>query len=417
MSQTLILDNGVGTMKVGFATDDSPRVIPNCITKSKNERKRVYTADEFSECKDHSSLYFLIPAEKGYIGRQADWQICLVNWDVEQKIWDRVMRKDVLDVNFSDTKLILTDPICIVPAIKDISDEIVFEQYGYHSLSKTSGIVLINAPSMIALADTVSEFRTEHCCVVVDSGYSFTHIVPYCNGVPIRKGIIRIDVGGKVLTNLLKEWISYRHLNVMEETCVINECKEDICYVADDFKNHMRMAQKFKRKKRNENSIIREYVLPDFTSHNRGFVREPQDSKDIEDCQKLILNLERFTVPEVLFSPSDIGILQMGIPEAIACAVNRCPKAMHGRLYNNIILVGGNSAFPGYMQRIERDLRKFASDLYVLRFRDVSDPILHAWRCGQQAFLSGAFEKRFVTRAEYEETGGEICRKKFLQFC
>lgn len=53
----------------------------------------------------------------------------------------------------------------------------------------------------------------------------------------------RIDVGGKVLTNLLKEWISYRQLNVMEETYVMNECKEDICYVADDFVKHMEIAK------------------------------------------------------------------------------------------------------------------------------------------------------------------------------
>lgn len=45
----------------------------------------------------------------------------------------------MLNVQFADTKLVLTDPIYNVPAIKDLSDEILFEQYGYHSLTKTSG--------------------------------------------------------------------------------------------------------------------------------------------------------------------------------------------------------------------------------------------------------------------------------------
>ena len=48
------------------------------------------------------------------------------------------------------------------------------------------------------------------CCLVVDSGYSFTHIIPYIKGSKYRKGIMRIDVGGKLLTNHLKEVISYR---------------------------------------------------------------------------------------------------------------------------------------------------------------------------------------------------------------
>jgi actin-related protein 6 len=49
------------------------------------------------------------------------------------------------------------------------------------------------------------------CCLLVDSGYSFTHVVPYIRGKKLKQGIIRIDVGGKMLTNHLKEIISYRY--------------------------------------------------------------------------------------------------------------------------------------------------------------------------------------------------------------
>lgn len=61
--------------------------------------------------------------------------------------------------------------------------------------------------------------------------------------IAFKELICRIDVGGKLLTNLLKEWSSYRHLNVMEETYVMNECKEDICYVASDFREEMKLAK------------------------------------------------------------------------------------------------------------------------------------------------------------------------------
>lgn len=47
-------------------------------------------------------------------------------------------------------------------------------------------------------------------CMVVDVGYSFSHIVPYIKGKKKREGIRRIDVGGKALTNYLKDIISYR---------------------------------------------------------------------------------------------------------------------------------------------------------------------------------------------------------------
>lgn len=67
-----------------------------------------------------------------------------MNWDIQQKIWDRIIGKDVFDVTPSDTKLVLTDPIYNVPAIKDFSYEILFEHHSFHSVAKTSGLFHYN---------------------------------------------------------------------------------------------------------------------------------------------------------------------------------------------------------------------------------------------------------------------------------
>ncbi|MCP9261964.1 Actin-related protein 6 [Dirofilaria immitis] len=282
MSYTLIFDNGCSTIKAGYVTDDQPRLFPNCIVKTKTDRKRVYVADEVEECRDHSSIFFLLQQKR---------DILVMNWDVQQQIWDRVFGKDALNVSFSDTRVIMTDVIYNIPAIRDFSDEILFEQYGFHSVVKAS------ASSLIAMADTVlQEYKDQLCCIVIDTGFSFTHIVPYYNGKIIREGILRIDIGGKILTNLLKEWISYRQLNVMEETYVMNECKEDICFVAYDFVKYMEIA----KRRGKENIIVQDYMLPDFNTHSRGFVRIPEDNV-CDDLQKLRVNVERFAVPEVLF--------------------------------------------------------------------------------------------------------------------
>ena len=53
---------------------------------------------------------------------------------------------------------------------------------------------------------------------------------------------------------------------------------------------------------------------------------------------------ERFNVPEVLFSPTDIGVNQSGIPEMIAQSISKCPEIFSDELYKNIIVGGGNSA-------------------------------------------------------------------------
>ena len=66
--------------------------------------------------------------------------------------------------------------------------------------------------------------------------FSFTHVIPYWRGQKIKEAIMRIDVGGKLLTNYLKELVSYRQLNLMDEYLVCHKMKELACYCTLDFK-------------------------------------------------------------------------------------------------------------------------------------------------------------------------------------
>lgn len=100
---------------------------------------------------------------------------------------------------------------------------------------------------------------------VVDSGYSFTHIIPFINGQPVLLGIRRLNVGGKVLTNYLKETVSFRYYNMMQETYLMNQIKEACCYVALDFHQELLAAKQ-------GSSRSQSYVLPDFSVNKAGYV-------------------------------------------------------------------------------------------------------------------------------------------------
>lgn len=189
-------------------------------------------------------------------------------------------------------------------------------------------------------------------------GFSFTHIIPFVKGERVKQAIRRIDIGGKVLTNHLKEIISYRQLNVMDESYVINQVKEDSCFVSQNFYADMEIA----KKRYPENKIIREYVLPDFTSIKRGFLREPVAGKPADDQQTLRLSNERFTIPELLFHPSDVGIRQMGLAEAIFDACKSCPEKALGHLLPNIVCIGGCAMFSGMADRLQKEIRALAPE-------------------------------------------------------
>ena len=108
---------------------------------------------------------------------------------------------------------------------------------------------------------------------MVDVGYSATHVVPVFGSTPVNYGIKRVDVGGKLLTNHLKQICSYRSYNVMEEHHLINDVKERLCYVSMDFMSELALTR-FKGKK---NTIKREFILPDGVNHTRGRIRDPNE--------------------------------------------------------------------------------------------------------------------------------------------
>jgi actin-related protein 6 len=51
--------------------------------------------------------------------------------------------------------------------------------------------------------------------LVVDSGFTSTTVVPILNNKPILHGIRRIDIGGKLMTNYLKECVIFKLYNVL----------------------------------------------------------------------------------------------------------------------------------------------------------------------------------------------------------
>jgi actin-related protein len=155
--------------------------------------------------------------------------------------------------------------------------------------------------------------------LVVDVGYSATHAVPVVAWRPEQTASRRLDVGGKLLTNVLKEALSYRQFNLMEDTAVVGAVKEALCFVAQDFPLELALAQRLSMPgalsraaargaalaaalgggggggpappRRNPLShavtrplgdgsgigIRREYVLPDYVNVERGYVRGGAD--------------------------------------------------------------------------------------------------------------------------------------------
>ncbi|CAN0353439.1 unnamed protein product [Pylaiella littoralis] len=262
-------------------------------------------------------------------------------------------------------------------------------------------------------------------CIVVDSGFSFTHILPFYQGRALHKSALRLNVGGKLLTNYLKEVISYRQWNMMDEFEIMQDAKDSLSYVSLDLDADLKAA----RTVRPGNPIVREFVLPDRKNVMKGYAREvdwdarvkrrQQEDLGVEDEQQpqiLTMGNERFHTPEVLFHPSNIGLSQMGLSEAVATCIERCPAALRPQFYANVLLTGGNCAIPNLKERLYRDLRVSAPIHCEVNVTLPDEPMLHAWRGGSRFGASPEFGSFAVSKQEYDEFGHTICKIRYADW-
>src|SRR5690606_20992725 len=101
----LLLDNGGSSLKIGFAGNNStPRIVPNCLSKVKSERRRMFIGDQIDECKDYGSLFYIRPISHGYI----------THFDTQRQIWEFVLRTrlnlDLRPGELDEQQMIITQP-------------------------------------------------------------------------------------------------------------------------------------------------------------------------------------------------------------------------------------------------------------------------------------------------------------------
>ncbi|PIA42406.1 hypothetical protein AQUCO_02000095v1 [Aquilegia coerulea] len=430
-NSVVVLDNGAGYIKAGIGGDRDPKiVVPNCIGKPSSSKKFLLP-DQLQSHDDLTSVSIRRPFDRGY----------LINPDLQKEIWSHLF-KSLLHINPNNSSLLLVEPLFNLSSIQRSIDELVFEDLGFRSL------FVADSPSLVHLYEASRRpdglISRAQCSLIVDCGFSFTHAAPVLQNFTINHGVKRLDLGGKALTNYLKELVSYRSINVMDETFLIDEVKEKLCFVSLDVDRDLQIA----RKTGKDNLFKCMYVLPDGITHTKGFIKDPNEaqryhslqdysstllpgtneevgqleiSEKTEDRKKIDLTKnefhltnERFLVPEMLFRPADLGMNQAGLAECIVRAVNSCHPHLHPVLYESIILTGGSTLFPRFAERLKRELRSLVPDDYQVKITTQEDPILGVWRGGSLLASSPDFESMCVTKSEYEELGSARCRRRFF---
>ncbi|PPS12604.1 hypothetical protein GOBAR_AA08029 [Gossypium barbadense] len=453
MSNVVVLDNGGGLIKAGQGGERDPAVvIPNCLYRPLTSKKFLHPSTTTEE--DLTSAAIRRPIDRGY----------LINPDLQRDIWSHLFNS-LLHVSPSSSSLLLTEPLFSLPSIQRSTDELIFEDFGFNSL------FVADSPSLVHLYESSrrpdSLLSEAQCSLVVDCGFSFTHVAPVFQNCTLNYGVKRIDLGGKAFTNYLKELVSYRSINVMDETFLMDDVKEKLCFVSLDVETDLQIA----RKQGKDNLFRCTYVLPDGVTHKKGYVEDPEAAQrhlraspsaamepnkeayrletiakteerkrvDLTKNEFDLMN-ERFLVPEMIFQPADLGMNEAGLAECIVRAVNSCHPYLRPHYIDRWKYIVSSicrktvSLIPGPLDCInpnlrddtviyshsdilnfrQKDLRPLVPHEYQVKITTQNDPILDVWRGGSLLASSPNFESTCVTKAEYEEHGSARCRRRFF---
>lgn len=424
-ARILVLDNGAHAMKAGFALPGSSdvaghcHIVSNCIARSQRD-KRTYVGPELAECLDFGELQYRRPVEKGFV----------VSWESQKAVWGRTFldSQAVLPCEPGETTLMLTEAPNAPAVLQRNADEMVFEEFEFTSYYRTIAPALSAfAPSPFAAAPAQTPGFPLECILVVDVGHSHTTITPLYHGRPIHAACRRLEIGGKTLTNHLKNLIS-RTFDVHREDWIVGEIKEDVCFVSQSFTSDLERAWKggSKDPRPIDPSIVVDYVLPDYETIKRGFARAHDPRVNLRNLTLgigteggrrehiLTIGNERFVVPELLFTPSDIGMQQEGICGTILQSIDALPTGLRQAFLANILVVGGTSKLPGFVERLEADLRSVTDVDTLIRVARAEDPVTNAWLGGTRLAQNEDFMRSLVvTRDEYLENGDLWTRRRF----
>lgn len=366
-NQPLVIDNGSGIIKAGFAGDQQPKCkFPNYVGRPKHIRVMAGALEGElfigPKAEEHRGLLSIkYPMEHGII----------TEWNDMEKIWDYIYSKEQLHTFSEEHPVLLTEAPLNPRRNRERAAEIFFETF--------------NVPALyISLQAVLSLYATGRTTgVVLDSGDGVTHAVPIYEGYAMPHSIIRSDIAGRDVSKYLRLLLRKEgyDFHTTAEFEIVKGLKENVCYLATSpLKEESLETEKV------------QYQLP--------------------DGQVIDVGSSKYRAPELLFRPDLVGEEYPGIHEVLTSAIQRSDIDLRKMLYSNVVLSGGSTMFKGFGDRLLNEMRQLAPKNTKIRISAPQERLISTWIGGSILASLDTFKKIWVSKKEYDNDGAKIIHRK-----
>eukprot|EP00914_Ancora_sagittata_P019633 GHVO01039141.1.p1 GENE.GHVO01039141.1~~GHVO01039141.1.p1 ORF type:complete len:423 (-),score=74.69 GHVO01039141.1:274-1518(-) len=399
----VVMDIGSHWARLGFAGDDLPRRIEPSVIGRVTDMSDTLVTDSFNST-TLKTVIPLTPYEK--IDRLSVAQI----WDIDaldEKTVETTLDEESLEQLLgaltsesvlSDYPVLFIEPIRHDKSVRAAAAEILFEKFQVHSV-------------FIGKASTFATYGCGRISgLVLDAGHSRITAAAVVDGYTCQSSVEESSIGGAVLTKrisdacpnlppayalkqrasdtpLTRKWMQSVLPDVLSTE--MTEYTEPTYYswsqqtFAEMIKELYCMCRKAKNeqpKKRKTNNL----VLPD------------GKELPIEDLQSL---------PEdYLFGNTEANVVSL-----IAASL-KSVEVTTKHPFQHVIVTGGTSLFPGFVERLTNDLNdnEELPTMEVIASDRLGERRHCAWIGGSIMACLGSFESFSVPRASYNEKGCDV---------
>jgi len=461
----IVVDVGSTNTKAGYAGEDSPKaVIPSAVGASysygspqvigsgisavgedpeenmesdspltqAHKKKQFYIGtNSLSFRRDFTDIVY--PLEYGLVS----------DWEVMEQLWNHVFYT-CLRIDPREHPILVGEASYNTKSLRERITELIFEKYQPPALFLSKNAVLSAFASGRGTA------------MVLDSGGGMTVAVPVHEGYALQKGIVKSAMAGERLTAewtalLMKRGIPIRPMySISKKELSSGQFQVTETHYPNTSPSYIHFAR---------TNIIRDLkesvCKVDETPFNeRSDMNVASVPYELPDGTVLEVGTDRFAIPELMFRPSLLMTLEqqrgttstagpsptsstftptltstapwtpnlpaigstwlpnIGVHEMIKNSISSCDSDIRKELFNSLIVTGGNSLLPRFVERLQRDLLGFSQKLKIIPTNFPAERKYSVWLGGSILASLGSFHQMWMSKAEYEENGRSLVERK-----